>query len=347
MPYEWNSAERDALDAALRRRLGPDLLSSRPAPGGQRVVYLEGWRAVALANGLFGFSGWSSSVTHTNIDFVDYNAGRFYVGVCAHVKVTHTASGASREDVGYGSAEGMRSKAMSLEKARKEAVTDGLKRALKGFGNALGNCINDKDFLAQAMASTTASANRASKRYDMADLIHSEEFPETKRNRHNASNATVKMADLDMPAASMAAATPDPSRTTMDAKSAKEERLRKAKLKQAEMRQAAAKRRRAESLDGQAPQVSKPSSSPTANPAATVEKQVSALSNSFLTDEGDEFWQNFTQSEQQGKSNQHEVDTNSPRRSRRQRPPTAAHAGSPKNACAPTMGEEGGDEKKK
>ncbi|NXS71061.1 RAD52 protein, partial [Pandion haliaetus] len=34
-----------------------------------------------------------------------------------------------------------------LEKARKEAVTDGLKRALKCFGNALGNCILDKDYL--------------------------------------------------------------------------------------------------------------------------------------------------------------------------------------------------------
>ena len=41
----------------------------------------------------------------------------------------------------------MRSKALSVEKARKEAVTDGLKRALKSFGNALGNCLNDKDYM--------------------------------------------------------------------------------------------------------------------------------------------------------------------------------------------------------
>jgi len=41
----------------------------------------------------------------------------------------------------------MKSKALSLEKARKEAVTDGLKRALKSFGQALGNCISDKDYL--------------------------------------------------------------------------------------------------------------------------------------------------------------------------------------------------------
>jgi DNA repair and recombination protein RAD52 len=41
----------------------------------------------------------------------------------------------------------MRSKALSIEKARKEAVTDGLKRALKSFGNILGNCLSDKDYV--------------------------------------------------------------------------------------------------------------------------------------------------------------------------------------------------------
>ena len=55
--------------------------------------------------------------------------------------------GAYHEDVGYGTSEGMRSKALSIEKARKESITDGLKRALKSFGNALGNCLSDKDYV--------------------------------------------------------------------------------------------------------------------------------------------------------------------------------------------------------
>ncbi|NWX29308.1 RAD52 protein, partial [Notiomystis cincta] len=79
-------------------------------------------------------------------DFVDLNNGRFYVGVCAFVKV-QLKDGSYHEDVGYGVSEGLKSKALSLEKARKEAVTDGLKRALKCFGNALGNCILDKGYL--------------------------------------------------------------------------------------------------------------------------------------------------------------------------------------------------------
>ena len=37
--------------------------------------------------------------------------------------------------------------ALSIEKARKEAVTDALKRALKSFGNVLGNCLSDKEYL--------------------------------------------------------------------------------------------------------------------------------------------------------------------------------------------------------
>ena len=35
-------------------------------------------------------------------------------------------------------------KALSIEKARKEAVTDGLKRALRCFGSGMGNCLSDK-----------------------------------------------------------------------------------------------------------------------------------------------------------------------------------------------------------
>lgn len=36
---------------------------------------------------------------------------------------------------------------MAFEKAKKEAVTDALKRALKAFGNATGNCLYDKNYL--------------------------------------------------------------------------------------------------------------------------------------------------------------------------------------------------------
>ena len=41
----------------------------------------------------------------------------------------------------------LRSKSQAVEKARKESITDGLKRAMKSFGNLLGNCLSDKEYV--------------------------------------------------------------------------------------------------------------------------------------------------------------------------------------------------------
>ena len=40
-----------------------------------------------------------------------------------------------------------KSKGLALEKAKKEAVTDALKRTFRLFGNAMGNCLYDKEYL--------------------------------------------------------------------------------------------------------------------------------------------------------------------------------------------------------
>ncbi|XP_063495981.1 DNA repair protein RAD52 homolog isoform X4 [Symphalangus syndactylus] len=143
---QYTAEEYRAIQKALRQRLGPEYISSRMAGGGQKVCYIEGHRVINLANEMFGYNGWAHSITQQNVDFVDLNNGKFYVGVCAFVRV-QLKDGSYHEDVGYGVSEGLKSKALSLEKARKEAVTDGLKRALRSFGNALGNCILDKDYL--------------------------------------------------------------------------------------------------------------------------------------------------------------------------------------------------------
>ncbi|XP_072027496.1 uncharacterized protein [Amphiura filiformis] len=143
---KFSREEHQAIQAALRQRLGPEFISQRSGAGGQKLAYIEGWRLISLANETFGFNGWAHSVTHQNIDFVDQIGAKFYVGVSAFVKV-QLKDGVYHEDVGYGVSEGMRSKALALEKARKEAVTDGLKRALKSFGNGLGNCLGNKNYL--------------------------------------------------------------------------------------------------------------------------------------------------------------------------------------------------------
>lgn len=142
----YTAEEHEAVHRALRQKLGPEYISTRVAGGGQKVCYVEGHRVIGLANELFGYNGWSHSISQQNVDFIDINNGKFYVGVSAFIKV-QLKDGSFHEDVGYGVSEGLKSKALSLEKARKEAVTDGMKRALKCFGNALGNCILNKEYL--------------------------------------------------------------------------------------------------------------------------------------------------------------------------------------------------------
>lgn len=63
------------------------------------------------------------------------------------VRVT-LKDGTFHEDVGYGQMDNGK-KAQVFEKAKKEGTTDGLKRALRSFGNLLGNCLYDKDFMAK------------------------------------------------------------------------------------------------------------------------------------------------------------------------------------------------------
>ncbi|XP_078685147.1 uncharacterized protein LOC144918367 [Branchiostoma floridae x Branchiostoma belcheri] len=157
--------EHSAIQAALRQRLGREFISQRPGPGNQKLTYIEGHKAVALANELFGYDGWSTFVLWTTINFVDEKAGRYNVGVHSCVRVM-LKNGASQEDLGFGAADNARSKTAALEKALKESVTDGMKRALKRFGNALGNCLSDKEFLNAVMKTTKPGKST----YDINDF---------------------------------------------------------------------------------------------------------------------------------------------------------------------------------
>ena len=127
---------------------------------------MEGFRVINLANEIFGFNNWYHSVTSLTTDFIDYKDGKYYVGVTAIVKV-QIKDGAFHEDVGYGASDGMRSKASSLEKAKKSAVTDGVKRALKSFGNVLGNCLNDKSYV-----QFLAKQRKMPEQYDPSDTLN-------------------------------------------------------------------------------------------------------------------------------------------------------------------------------
>lgn len=136
------------IQAKLDKKLGPEYISKRIGFGSSRVAYIEGWKVINLANQIFGFNGWSTEVKSVMVDFLDERQGRFCIGCTAIVRVT-LDNGTYREDIGYGTVENERRKSAAFERAKKSAVTDALKRSLRGFGNALGNCLYDKDFLSR------------------------------------------------------------------------------------------------------------------------------------------------------------------------------------------------------
>ncbi|KAL6866159.1 DNA repair protein rad52 [Amphichorda felina] len=148
----WTAQEIATIASKLDKQLGPEYISARAGPGGQRVHYLTAEKCITLANEVFGFNGWSSSIQNIQVDFADENpqSGRVSIGLSVIVRVT-LRDGTYHEDIGYGSIENAKGKAMAFEKAKKEGTTDGLKRALRSFGNVLGNCIYDKDYVQQVV----------------------------------------------------------------------------------------------------------------------------------------------------------------------------------------------------
>ncbi|KAL8674251.1 MAG: hypothetical protein Q9168_001318 [Polycauliona sp. 1 TL-2023] len=147
---EYTAQEIATLSSRLEKQLGPEYISTRPGAAGTKVSYLAAEKAINLANEVFGFNGWSSSIKEMQLDFCDESptTGKVSLGVSVIVRVT-LRDGTYHEDVGYGHMENCKGKAVAFEKAKKEGTTDAMKRALRSFGNILGNCVYDKEFLAK------------------------------------------------------------------------------------------------------------------------------------------------------------------------------------------------------
>ncbi|KAI4130600.1 MAG: hypothetical protein LQ338_001672 [Usnochroma carphineum] len=147
---EYTAQEIATLSSRLEKQLGPEYISTRPGASGQRVPYLAADKCINLANEVFGFNGWSSAIQQIQIDFVDEseNTGKVSLGLSVIVRVT-LRDGTYHEDIGYGHIENCKGKAPAFEKAKKEGTTDALKRALRNFGNILGNCVYDKDYVSK------------------------------------------------------------------------------------------------------------------------------------------------------------------------------------------------------
>ena len=131
-----------AVTTELERPLDPALVSHRRGRGGKTFSYIEGHVAIAQANSIFGFGGWgfelAGEVTLREIETVDKSTGEVTRTRAYSAPVRVTVPGAPpRTDVGFHAVTD--ETADGHETALKGAVTDGLKRALRSFGDRLGN----------------------------------------------------------------------------------------------------------------------------------------------------------------------------------------------------------------
>ncbi len=138
------------MNEETRKKLAQDLPANAVKTrdqAGQKLSYIDGHFAVTRANEVFGHDGWSCAVRSIAEVYRGTRPGRDGENVVmvyeAHVAVT--ALGITREDVGIGQCDAsIKALAQGIEKGRKEAVTDGLKRALRTFGASFGLALYDK-----------------------------------------------------------------------------------------------------------------------------------------------------------------------------------------------------------
>jgi DNA recombination protein Rad52 len=146
--------QREVIAQQLEQFLGPEFISYRPGEGGRKLAYVEGHEVIGLLNSIFGWDMWNTKMVHFVEDYATSdNGGKWSVGVAATVRLTVTVKHGDqirevyREDIGYGTIDNGPGRGKSMEKCRKEAVTDGLKRAARQLGNATGGCLYNKSYL--------------------------------------------------------------------------------------------------------------------------------------------------------------------------------------------------------
>ena len=133
--------------ASLNQELDSSRIKTREK-GNINLSYIEGFDVIDTANLIFGYGNWSYLISKLEQVSQEQNHNQNYV-VCYKavvkliVKDENHSKSISRQDVGFGTGVS-KTLADAHENAGKESVTDGLKRAMRSFGNQFGNSLYDK-----------------------------------------------------------------------------------------------------------------------------------------------------------------------------------------------------------
>ena len=175
----WDSIS-PAVTEMLSQPLDPGLVSQRKGRAGRSYSYIEGHTAIDQANSVFGYGSWGyelvGEVALREIENLDKQTGEVQCvrAYCAAVRVT-VPGAMPRTDVGFHAV--VEETAEGHDTAYKGAVTDGLKRALRSFGDQFGNALYG-DGNADSSTAGAGQALAPSLRQTILDLGKTQGFDE-------------------------------------------------------------------------------------------------------------------------------------------------------------------------
>jgi len=147
----------DKQTQVLKCDIEPSRIKHR-TKGNINLSYLEGFDLIETANIIFGHGNWSYTITSLEQVSQETNTNQNIV-ICYKALMRLTVYNQDhgkhieKEDVGFGTGIA-KSLADAHEGGAKEAVTDGLKRAMRSLGNQFGNSLYDKSRNHQAQTTT-------------------------------------------------------------------------------------------------------------------------------------------------------------------------------------------------
>jgi DNA repair and recombination protein RAD52 len=84
-PFSVEECSR--IQSTLKKPIDMEHIQFRPSAQGS-VGYVEGWKALSIANDIFGFDGWSSEILSLSPDFIDTSAdGKVSIGISCMVRI--------------------------------------------------------------------------------------------------------------------------------------------------------------------------------------------------------------------------------------------------------------------
>ena len=140
---------------SLKQPIKLENVAERESGWGDKVPYVESWKAIDAANRIFGFDGWNSETLEAGLVSEDAKC----VSYIAKVRIT--IGNIVKE--GYGAGHGRKgSTGDKHESAIKEAESDAQKRALRQFGYQFGLSLYDSK-KAWKTANSSSSSKKTTK----------------------------------------------------------------------------------------------------------------------------------------------------------------------------------------